>query len=54
MIASAYDYLGVNNAVREGHTVMVGPMNFCRSIGWKPWEGLADYIKEVKRIRDSL
>lgn len=54
LVAMAYDYLGVNNAVREGHTVMLGPMNFCRSVGWKPWEGLADYIKQVKRIRDSL
>jgi len=54
LIAMAYDYLGVNNAVREGNTVMLGPMNMCRSVGWKPFEGLADYIKEVKRIQDSL
>ena len=54
MIAMAYDYLGVNNLVRDGHIVMVAPLNFCRSMGWKPWEGLADYIKEVKRIRDEL
>ena len=54
LIAMPYDYLGVNNAVREGHTVMLGPMNFCRSVGWKPWQGLANYIKEVKRIQDSL
>ena len=53
-ITSAYDYLGVNNAVRSGHTVMLAPLNFCRSISWKPWEGLADYIKEVKRVQDSL
>jgi hypothetical protein len=33
---------------------MLGPMNMCRSIGWKPWEGLAKHIKEVKRIQDSL
>ena len=33
---------------------MIGPLNFCRSMGWKPWQGLADYIKEVKRIQDSL
>jgi hypothetical protein len=54
LIAMAYDYLGVNNLVRDGHIVMVSPMNFCRSMGWKPWEGLADYIKEVKRIQDGL
>jgi hypothetical protein len=54
LIGMAYDYLGVNNAVRDGHIVMLGPLNFCRSMGWKPWEGLSDYIKEVKRIRDEL
>lgn len=50
----AYDYLGVNNAVRDGHIVMVAPLNFSRSLDWQPFSGLADYIKEVKRIRDSL
>jgi hypothetical protein len=54
LIATAYDYLGVNNAVRDGNTVMLGPMNMCRSVGWKPFVGLADYIKELKRIQDSL
>ncbi|MCC6123331.1 MAG: hypothetical protein IT426_00040 [Pirellulales bacterium] len=54
MIAMAYDYLGVNSLVRDGHIVMVSPLNFCRSMGWEPWEGLADHIKEVKRIQDSL
>ena len=38
----------------KGTRSMLGPLNFCRSVGWKPWEGLADYIKEVKRIQDSL
>lgn len=50
----AYDYIGVNNAVRDGHIVMVAPLNFSRSLDWPPFSGLADYIKEVKRIRDSL
>ena len=50
----AYDYLGVNNAVRDGHIVMVAPENFSRSLDWPPFRGLADYIEEVKRIRDSL
>ncbi len=54
LIGSAYDYLGVNNAVREGHVVMLGPYNMCRPLSWKPFEGLADYVKEVKRIRDAL
>jgi len=53
-ISQAYDYLGVNNAVRDGHIVMVVPQNFCQSLDWPPVHGLADYIKEVKRIRDRL
>lgn len=50
----AYDYLGVNNAVRGGHIVMVAPLNFSRSLDWPPFQGLASYIKEVKRLRDHL
>jgi hypothetical protein len=50
----AYDYLGVNNAVRDGHAVMVAPLNFSRTLDWPPFHGLAHYIKEVKRIRDTL
>ncbi len=53
-VFSAFDYLGVNKAVREGQAVLVGPLNCSRPLGWKPWEGLAEYIKEVKRIQDSL
>jgi hypothetical protein len=50
----AYDYLGVNNAVRDGHAVMVAPLNFSRGLEWPPFHDLANYIKEVKRIRDAL
>jgi hypothetical protein len=53
-VYQAYDYLGVNNLVRDGHAVMVAPMNFCRSMDWAPFRGLADYIKDVKAIRDKL
>ncbi len=54
LLASAYDYLGVNNAVRNGHAVMVAPLNFCRTVGWPPFQGLASYIRDVKAIQDSL
>ncbi|MFI5384597.1 MAG: DUF6259 domain-containing protein [Fimbriimonadales bacterium] len=50
----AWDFLGVNNAVRDGHVVMVAPLNFCRSMNWQPFRELGLYIKEVKRIRDAL
>jgi hypothetical protein len=53
-VTSPYDYLGVNNLVCVRATAILGPMNYCRSLGWQPWSGLADYIREVKRIRDSL
>ncbi len=53
-ITQAYDYLGINNAVRDGHAVMLAPMNFCRGLDWPPVRGLARYIKEVKRLRDGL
>jgi hypothetical protein len=50
----AYDYLGLNHAVRDGHIVMVAPMNFCRDLDWPPFRGLARYLQQVKRIRDEL
>jgi hypothetical protein len=53
-IYSPYDYLGVNDAVRLGETILLGPLNYSRSIGWEPWKGLANYVQEVKRIRDGL
>ena len=53
-ISSPYDYMGVNNAVREGLIVMVGMQNFTRSISWEPARGLGNYIREVKHIRDEL
>jgi Domain of unknown function (DUF6259) len=53
-ITSPYDYLGVNDAVRSSQAVLLGPLNYSRSLGWEPWRGLSDYIREVKRIQDRL
>jgi hypothetical protein len=53
-ITSAFDYLGVNALICQKRTILVGPMNFCRSLDWEPWAGLARYIKEVKGIQDRL
>lgn len=53
-ITMAYDYLGINNLVRNGHVVMVASMSFARGMDWPPFAGLADYIRDLKRIRDSL
>jgi Domain of unknown function (DUF6259) len=49
-----YDYIGVNDAVRNGYAVMVSPFHFNRSMDFQPWRGLASYIREVKQIRDEL
>lgn len=49
-----YDYIGVNDAVRNGHVVMVAPFHFQRSMHDAPWRGLATYIRDVKRVRDAL
>lgn len=53
-VTSAFEYRGVNDLIIGRTTGLIGPMNFCRSVGWKPWEGLSKYIKEVKRIQDDL
>jgi hypothetical protein len=53
-ITQAYDILGVNNLVRDGHVVMLAPMSFGRGLDWAPVRGLADYVRQVKLIRDHL
>jgi len=49
-----YDYIGVNDAVRLGHAVMVSPFHFNRSMDDARWRGLATYIRDVKKVRDEL
>jgi hypothetical protein len=53
-ITSPYDYLGVNHAVRSSQVGLLGPLNYSRSLGWEPWHGLSQYVREVKRIQDDL
>lgn len=49
-----YDYIGVNDALRNGRAVMVSPFLFNRSMDDEPWRGLAGYIRDVKKVRDQL
>ncbi|MHC4443724.1 MAG: DUF6259 domain-containing protein [Planctomycetota bacterium] len=49
-----YNYIGVNDATRYGHVVMIGPSHFNKSMDYEPWRGLSSYIREVKKIRDDL
>ncbi len=51
-ITQPYDYMGVNNAVREGQVILLGPNNYTRSIGLTSWKHMSRYIKEVKRLQD--
>jgi hypothetical protein len=53
-IYQPYDYIGINDAVRRGHAVMVSPHHFNRSMDCPTWRGLASYIRDVKKIRDTL
>jgi len=49
-----YDYIGVNDAVRNSYAVMVAPFHFNRSMDCESWRGLAGYIRDVKKVRDEL
>ncbi len=52
-ITSPYDYLGVNNAVRlSDRSARAAQLLPVRGLG--AVAGLADYIREVKSIRDDL
>ena len=53
-ITQAYDYLRINNAIRNRNTIQIAMLNFSRGLDWAPAQGLADYIKEVKAIQDKL
>jgi hypothetical protein len=53
-ICQPYDYLGVNNLVRQRIAVLIGQLNFSRGMEWEPCAVLMDYIKEVKSIQDKL
>ena len=49
-----FDYTAVNNAVRYGYVIFVGPGNFTESMEYKPFQRLSAYIKEILRIRIPL
>ncbi len=49
---SPFDFIGLNNAVRSGHAVMISALQFNRSMDTPEFRRMARYIAEVKRIRD--
>jgi len=49
-----YDYTAVNNAMRYGYQIFVGPGNYTESMDYGPFRPLANYIKDVIRLRKDL
>ena len=49
-----YDYTAVNNAMRYGYQIFVGPGNYTETMDYKPFQPLAEYVKEVVRLRKEL
>jgi hypothetical protein len=53
-VAQPYDFNVVNNAVRFGYQLLVGPAHYTRSLADPPMRRLGEYIREVQQLRDEL
>lgn len=53
-VTQPYDYQVVNNAMRFGYQLFVGPAHYTASMHWEPMRPLSAYIREVLRIREAL
>jgi hypothetical protein len=53
-VTQPYDYTAVNNAVRYGYQIFVGPGNYTEPMDYPPFRPLANYIREVIHLRQSL
>jgi hypothetical protein len=53
-VVQAYDFTSVNNAIRFGYQLLIGPARWSQSLGDAQYRPLARYVKEVIRIRRSL
>jgi hypothetical protein len=49
-----YDYTAVNNAMRYGYQIFVGPGNYTEAMDFPPFQPLAEYVKEVIGLRKRL
>lgn len=47
-----YDFTPVNNAVRYGHQIFLGPGNYTESMDYAPMTRLCSYVEEILRIRE--
>ncbi|NJD04289.1 MAG: hypothetical protein FIA99_17220 [Ruminiclostridium sp.] len=53
-ISQPYDYNIVNNAMRYGYQMFIGPAHYTSSMEYKPMRALSEYIGEALRIREIL
>jgi hypothetical protein len=53
-VTQPYDYTAVNNALRYGYQIFVGPGDYTESMDFAPFKDLSNYIREVIRLRESL
>lgn len=53
-VTQPFDYNVVNNAVRFGYQMLVGPANFLSTMFYPPMRALAEYIEGIQALRASL
>jgi len=54
VVEQPFDYAAVNNAMRYGYQIFVGPMCWNESMDCPQMKGLGRYIAEAVRIREEL
>lgn len=53
-VSQPYDFNVVNNAVRLGYQLLVGPAHYTRSLSDPPMRRLGEYIRDIQRLRTDL
>jgi Domain of unknown function (DUF6259) len=53
-VVQPWDYNNVNNAIRYGYQILVGPIRYSTSMADEQMREISAYVAEVLRIRDEL
>jgi hypothetical protein len=55
-VPQPYDYTAVNNAIRYGYQIFLGPGNYTQADGmdYAPMKGLSAYVKEIVQMPEGL
>ena len=48
-----YDYTAINNAVRYGYQIFLGPGNYTESMKYAPMGALSAYVAEILQLREA-